>query len=48
MTSPRATHPGAQLWQRDEGPVLDRNTLVLVATAVWVLLLLIGLLLTFS
>ena len=48
MTSPVTRRPGTSLWQHEDGPVLDRNTLLLAATGVWMLLLLIGLVLTFG
>jgi hypothetical protein len=48
MTSPRTRLHGTQLWHLDERPAMDRNALVLTAAAVWMLLVLIGLALTFS
>lgn len=48
MTSPVTRHPGQTPWQFDNGPVLQRNTLLLAAGALWVLLLMMGLFLTFG
>lgn len=47
MTSPRTRHPGT-LWQSDVPPAIDRNSLVILAGVVWLLLVLIGLVLAFS
>lgn len=48
MTSPATRRPATPVWTIDDGPVLDRYTLLLAATGVWVLLLLLGLVLTFG
>jgi hypothetical protein len=39
---------GTPLWSFDDRRTTDRNTVVLAAIAVWVFLVLLGLVLTFS